>query len=82
MCASRAPVSTLAERSQAVFSGNGGAIAETIGNRCLRLNHACFGLATGGGAGIRTQEALARPTVFKTAPFDRSGTPPFAEPSG
>ena len=30
-----------------------------------------------GGAGIRTQEALARPTVFKTAPFDRSGTPPW-----
>jgi hypothetical protein len=29
-----------------------------------------------GGAGIRTQEAFARPTVFKTAPFDRSGTPP------
>src|SRR6188472_438264 len=29
-----------------------------------------------GGAGIRTQETLARPTVFKTAPFDRSGTPP------
>jgi hypothetical protein len=29
-----------------------------------------------GGGGIRTHEALARPTVFKTAPFDRSGTPP------
>ena len=32
-----------------------------------------------GGAGIRTQETLARPTVFKTAPFDRSGTPPGRE---
>ena len=31
---------------------------------------------TSGGGGIRTHEALARPTVFKTAPFDRSGTPP------
>ena len=31
---------------------------------------------TNGGGGIRTHEALARPTVFKTAPFDRSGTPP------
>src|SRR6188768_3015505 len=31
-----------------------------------------------GGAGIRTQGTLARPTVFKTAPFDRSGTPPKA----
>ena len=29
-----------------------------------------------GGAGIRTQGTLARPTVFKTAPFDRSGTQP------
>ena len=29
-----------------------------------------------GGAGIRTHGTLARPTVFKTAPFDRSGTPP------
>jgi hypothetical protein len=29
-----------------------------------------------GGGGIRTHEALARPTVFKTAPFGRSGTPP------
>ena len=33
-------------------------------------------LLTSGGGGIRTHEALARPTVFKTAPFDRSGTPP------
>ena len=29
-----------------------------------------------GGGGIRTHEALARLTVFKTVPFDRSGTPP------
>ena len=34
------------------------------------------GTSDGGGAGIRTQGTLARPTVFKTAPFDRSGTPP------
>ena len=31
-----------------------------------------------GGSGIRTHETLARPAVFKTAPFDRSGTPPWA----
>jgi hypothetical protein len=31
---------------------------------------------TSGGGGIRTHGTLARPTVFKTAPFDRSGTPP------
>jgi phosphopantetheinyl transferase len=29
-----------------------------------------------GGGGIRTHGALARPTAFKAAPFDRSGTPP------
>ena len=29
-----------------------------------------------GGGGIRTHGTLARPAVFKTAPFDRSGTPP------
>ena len=40
-----------------------------------------FGSTSDGGAGIRTQGALARPTVFKTAPFDRSGTPPFGERS-
>jgi hypothetical protein len=32
--------------------------------------------ADSGGGGIRTHEALARPTAFKAAPFDRSGTPP------
>ena len=31
----------------------------------------------GGGGGIRTHETLSRLTVFKTAPFGRSGTPPF-----
>jgi hypothetical protein len=30
----------------------------------------------GGGSGIRTHGALARTTVFETAPFDRSGIPP------
>ena len=29
-----------------------------------------------GGGGIRTHERLATPTVFETAPFNRSGTPP------
>lgn len=29
-----------------------------------------------GGGGIRTHGALARTTVFKTAPINRSGTPP------
>jgi hypothetical protein len=29
-----------------------------------------------GGGEIRTHGPLAEPTVFKTAPFDRSGTPP------
>ena len=31
-----------------------------------------------GGGGIRTHGTLSRPTVFKTAPFGRSGTPPRA----
>ena len=30
----------------------------------------------GGGGGIRTHGTLARTTVFKTAPINRSGTPP------
>src|SRR5262249_15058159 len=36
----------------------------------------------GGGGGIRTHGALARPTGFKTAPFARSGTPPCVYSSG
>ena len=32
--------------------------------------------ASGGGGGIRTPEALAGLTVFKTAAFNRSATPP------
>ena len=31
----------------------------------------------GGGGGIRTPETFAGLTVFKTVPFDRSGTPPY-----
>ena len=30
----------------------------------------------GGGTGIRTQETLSRPTVFKTAAFNHSAIPP------
>ena len=33
-------------------------------------------LLNGGGGGIRTHGTLARTTVFKTAPINRSGTPP------
>ena len=32
---------------------------------------------TGGGGGIRTPETLSGLTVFKTAGFNRSPTPPF-----
>ena len=35
-----------------------------------------FASDASGGGGIRTHGALARPTAFKAAPFDRSGTPP------
>ena len=31
----------------------------------------------GGGGGIRTHGTFTRTTVFETAPFDRSGTPPW-----
>ena len=34
------------------------------------------GFQNGGGGGIRTHGTLARSTVFKTAPINRSGTPP------
>ena len=34
------------------------------------------GFLNGGGGGIRTHGTLARTTVFKTAPINRSGTPP------
>ena len=35
-----------------------------------------LGGLNGGGGGIRTHGTLARTTVFKTAPINRSGTPP------
>ncbi len=34
----------------------------------------------GGGGGIRTHGTLTRTTVFETAPFDHSGTPPRGHP--
>ena len=43
-------------------------------------NHSPARLAifnSGGGGGIRTPEALSGLTVFKTAGFNRSPTPPF-----
>ena len=41
------------------------------------LKKSPFGLfLNGGGGGIRTHGTLARTTVFKTAPINRSGTPP------
>ncbi len=44
---------------------------DTIG-ACLSLTQ------LDGGGGIRTHGTLSRPTVFKTVPFGRSGTPPRA----
>ena len=40
------------------------------------LNLYGLGFLNGGGGGIRTHGTLARSTVFKTAPINRSGTPP------
>jgi ABC1 family protein len=48
----------------------------------LQLAVRADSLYDSGGGGIRTHGALARPTVFKTAPFDRSGTPPSLYLSG
>ena len=36
-----------------------------------------FLIERGGGAGIRTLGGVAPTTVFETAPFSRSGTPPY-----
>ncbi len=36
---------------------------------------------TGGGGEIRTHDTVAGITVFKTVPFNRSGTPPTSEPT-
>src|SRR5215216_7439003 len=41
---------------------------------CLRANRSLLS----GGGGIRTLGTLARTTVFETAPFNHSGTPPGA----
>jgi hypothetical protein len=35
-----------------------------------------YKLRNGGGGGIRTHGTFACTTVFETAPFDHSGTPP------
>ena len=55
---------------------------ETIraSDRCLEVpfSAACYGVVSGGGQ-IRTHGRAS--TVFKTAPFDRSGTPPNGHPS-
>gem|GEM_PF-5897751 len=37
----------------------------------------CYSKINGGGGGIRTPETLSGLTVFKTAGFNRSPTPPF-----
>ena len=44
--------------------------------KALNLNGSGF-LKLGGG-GIRTHGTRERTTVFKTAPINRSGTPPFS----
>ena len=50
--------------------------------RCPRLiirkarNLCGSGFLNGGGGGIRTHGTRERSTVFKTAPINRSGTPP------
>ncbi len=43
--------------------------------KALNLNG--LGFLNGGGGGIRTHGTRERTTVFKTAPINRSGTPPY-----
>ena len=43
-----------------------------------RLRNVCRTERSGGGGGIRTPETLSSLTVFKTAGFNRSPTPPLA----
>jgi hypothetical protein len=43
------------------------------------LSHARFGLVERRGWDLNPRTALRRSAVFKTAPFDRSGTPPGAK---
>ncbi len=42
------------------------------------LNRYGLGFLNGGGGGIRTHGTRERTTVFKTAPINRSGTPPYS----
>ena len=46
------------------------------GEPTAKIKMAVF-LSYGGGGGIRTPETLSGLTVFKTAGFNRSPTPPF-----
>ncbi len=44
----------------------------------LKARNLCgSGFLNGGGGGIRTHGTRERTTVFKTAPINRSGTPPY-----
>ena len=46
-------------------------------HRLLPLNSHSLRVYDGGGGGIRTRDALAGITVFKTVAFNRSATPPW-----
>ncbi len=57
--------------------GYGGAIALVAGLTAGSGLWVLIDMPTSsGGGGIRTHERLATPTVFETAPFNHSGTPP------
>lgn len=67
---------------QIIFIQQGFPSKHVMPARCPRLiirkarNLYGSGFLNGGGGGIRTHGTLARTTVFKTAPINRSGTPP------
>jgi hypothetical protein len=61
--------------------GGSGAGLHVDGGSCL-LDRLGWRAIESGGGGIRTHEtAQHRLAVFKTAPFDRSGTPPAGQSS-
>jgi hypothetical protein len=52
-------------------------LASVVRLKCRRARAAVVIHRDGGGGGIRTPETLSGLTVFKTAGFNRSPTPPF-----
>lgn len=66
-------LSVVASRAVALTHGTDGQITTRLKNR---KSLGVWGRLSGGGREIRTLGTLTRSTVFETAPFNHSGTPP------